>query len=240
MRNNRTCTMAALAAATSFVVLLMAACTTPGTGGPATAKWSSSDQWAEYRDGGYILRNDIWGSGRGPQTIWANSYSNWGVVADHPNTGGVKAYPHAAKPVNKNLSAIASLTSSFNVTVPASGAYATTYDIWGNNNAYEVMIWMNQTGPVGPISSGAPVMATVGGHSWAVHRGSNGANAVFSFIRQGNTASATVNLKQVLDWLRTQGWWGDVSISEVQFGYEITSSAGNQAFTTNSYSVTGG
>jgi hypothetical protein len=57
------------------------------------AAWGSSDQWATWNNGGYILYNNIWGSGAGPQSIWANSYSNWGVWANHPNTGGIKSYP---------------------------------------------------------------------------------------------------------------------------------------------------
>ena len=67
----------------------------------SAAAWSSSDKWGTWNNGGYIIRNDVWGSGAGPQSIWANSYSNWGVWANHPNTGGVKAYPHAGKPVNR-------------------------------------------------------------------------------------------------------------------------------------------
>src|SRR3712207_7280080 len=50
-------------------------------------------------------------------------------------------------------SALGRLSSSFNVTRPGSGAYTTTYDIWANNYAYEVMIWVNKQGAVGPIGS---------------------------------------------------------------------------------------
>ncbi|WP_394831177.1 hypothetical protein LVJ94_32165 [Pendulispora rubella] len=201
------------------------------------ANWSSSDKWGSWSDGGYTVRNDVWGSGAGPQTIWANSYSNWGVWADHPNTGGVKAYPHSAKNINKRLSAIASLNSSFNVTVPGGGAYASTYDIWANNNAYEIMLWMNWTGAVGPIGS-KQATVSVGGHTWDVYRGSNGSNEVFSFLRQGDTHSGTVDIDAVLNWIRGRGWFGDVTVGEVQFGFEITSSSGGMDFRSNSYSVT--
>lgn len=50
------------------------------------AVWSSSDKWATWSNGGYTLYNDVWGSGAGTQVIWANSYSNWGVWANHPAT----------------------------------------------------------------------------------------------------------------------------------------------------------
>ncbi|GAB3974163.1 cellulose binding domain-containing protein [Plantactinospora veratri] len=234
---------------TSFTLNGVACTGSPGTGQPTTsaaptptptrpgsAAWTSSDQWGTWTNGGYTLYNNIWGSGAGTQTIWANSYSNWGVTANHPNTGGVKSYPNATRNVNRNLSAIGSLTSSFNVTVPSGGAYASTYDIWANNHAYEIMLWMNKTGPVGPLGS-LQTTASVGGHTWQIYRGSNGANEVFSFIRTSNTNSGTVDIRAVLNWIRTAGWYGDVLIGDVQFGYEITSSAGGLNFTTNSFSV---
>ena len=200
------------------------------------ATWSSSDQWGTWSNGGYTLYNNIWGSGAGAQTIWANSYSNWGVWANHPNTGGVKSYPNATKYVGKRISALGSATSSFNVTVPGGGSYATAYDIWDTGHAYEIMLWMNKRGAVGPLGT-RQTSATLGGHSWDVYRGSNGANQVFSFVRTGNTNSGTVDVKAVLNWLRTNGWMGDVTLGDVQFGYEITSSNGGMDFVTNSFSV---
>ncbi|RZU01772.1 glycosyl hydrolase family 12 [Kribbella rubisoli] len=221
-------------AATAVLTVLAAGLVTAA---PAdAAAWSSSDKFGTWSNGGYTIRNDVWGSGAGAQTIWANSYSNWGVWADHPNTGGVKAYPHSARNVGKRVSALGSLTSSFNVSRPGSGAYATTYDIWADNNAYEIMLWMNKQGAVGAIGS-KQTTVSVGGHTWDVYRGSNGANAVFSFLRTSNTNSGSVDVKAVLNWIRGQGWMGDATVGEVQFGFEITSSSGGQNFTSNSYSV---
>ncbi|WP_425440434.1 glycoside hydrolase family 12 protein [Prauserella shujinwangii] len=203
------------------------------------ATWYSSDRWGSWSQNGYTVRNNVWGSGHGPQTVWANSYGNWGVWADHPNTGGVKSYPHVARNINRKVSALGRLRSGFDVRVPGSGAYATAYDIWAGNGAYEIMLWMNQTGPVGPIGSWQAT-ASVGGHTWDVYRGSNGHNAVFSFVRQGNVRSGTVDIKAVLDWIRSRGWFGDVTVGDVQFGFEITSSSGGLDFVSNSYSVTTG
>jgi Glycosyl hydrolase family 12 len=221
----------AIAVVAGLVSVLM------GATAAQAAVWSSSGQWATWTNGGYTLYNDVWGSGAGAQTIWANSYSNWGVWANHPNTGGVKAYPNASKSIGKTLSALGSATSSFNVTVPGSGAYETAYDIWCNGSSYEIMLWMNKTGAVGPLGS-LQTTATVGGHTWSVYSGSNGSNAVFSFVRSGNTSSATVDIKAVLNWIKAKAWFGDVTLSTVQFGYEITSSSGGLNFVTNSYSVT--
>ena len=203
------------------------------------AAWSSSDKWATWSNGGYTLYNDVWGSGAGTQVIWANSYSNWGVWADHPATGGIKSYPNVTKYLGKKVSSLGTTTSSFNVTVPTSGvAFESAYDIWSSDNAYEVMLWMNKYGAVGPLGT-LQTTVTVGGHTWKVYKGSNGSNAVFSFVRTGNTSSGTVDIRAIAQWLRSAGWWGDVTVGNVQFGFEITSSAGGKDFMSNSYSVTG-
>ncbi|HEY4147458.1 MAG TPA: hypothetical protein VGM41_00950 [Chitinophagaceae bacterium] len=217
------------------------------------AVWSSSANFASFANGGYTVYNDVWGSGAGPQTIWANSFSNWGVWANHPNTGGVKSYPNSTKNVNKALSSLGSCTSSFNVTTPAGGAWESTYDIWDNTNANEIMLWMNYTGTstgggnVKPISSsydasGNAVPAftnvSVGGSTWNVFKGSNGSNAVFSFLRTTKTNGTTVDVKAILNWIKSKGWFGNITLGNVQFGFEITSSSGGLNYTCNSYSVT--
>jgi hypothetical protein len=220
--------------------------TPPPTGGvPSDAAWVATGAWDTWTNNGYTIINDVWGSGAGPQTIWARTGTNWGVVAEHPRTSGVKSYPHTGKTLNRTLSSLSSVRSTFNVAVAADGDYETAYDIWANNNAYEVMIWTNQHGAVGPIAeaydaNGAVPNArnvSVGGHTWNVYRGSNGSNAVFSFVRTGNTNSGSVDVLAVMNWLRTQGWWGDVTVGQVQFGFELSGTAGRSNFTCNSFSL---
>jgi hypothetical protein len=219
--------------------LLLTAALAVAAGTAHAAVWSSSDRWGTWSSGGYTLYNNIWGSGYGAQTIWANSPSNWGVWANHPNTGGIKSYPNATRYIGKRVSALGTTTSSFNVTVPTSGvAFTTAYDIWSSDNAHEIMLWMNKYGPVGPLGS-QQATATVGGHTWTVYRGSNGANQVYSFIRTSNTHAGTVDIRAIAQWIRARGWFGDVTIGNVQLGYEITSAAGGKDFVTNSFSVTG-
>ncbi|MGW2256521.1 GH12 family glycosyl hydrolase domain-containing protein [Streptomyces sp. NPDC001780] len=204
------------------------------------AVWSSSEQWGNYTTSdGYILYNNIWGSGAGAQTIWANSSSDWGVWANHPNTGGIKSYPNAKKVIGKAINSLSSLRSGYNVTVPAAGAYNSSYDIWDKDYTYEVMLWVNYNGAVGPLGS-AQGTATLGGHTWNVYKGNNGNNEVFSFLRTSDSTAGTVDILPILKWIKdTKGWWGNVTIGDVQFGYEITSSAGGLDFRTNSFSVTG-
>ncbi|WP_030742918.1 GH12 family glycosyl hydrolase domain-containing protein [Streptomyces sp. NRRL F-5135] len=204
------------------------------------AVWSSSEQWGNYTTSdGYILYNNIWGSGAGAQTIWANSSSDWGVWANHPNTGGIKSYPNAKKVIGKAINSLSSLRSGYNVTVPAAGAYNSSYDIWDKDYKYEVMLWVNYNGAVGPLGSSQGT-ATLGGHTWNVYKGNNGNNEVFSFLRTSDSTAGTVDILPILKWIKdTKGWWGNVTIGDVQFGYEITSSAGGLDFRTNSFSVNG-
>ncbi|QKV79866.1 hypothetical protein [Amycolatopsis sp. Hca4] len=222
---------------TLLVSLTAAAAVATTASAAEAAAWSSSDKWATWSNGGYTVRNDVWGSGAGPQTIWANSYSNWGVWADHPNTGGIKSYPHSAKNVGRTIGSLHQVSSTFTVTRPGSGAYETAYDIWANNNAYEIMLWVNKQGPVGPLGT-KQTTVTVGGHTWDVYRGSNGSNEVFSFLRTSDANTGTVDILAVMNWIKSRGWFGDVTLGEVQFGFEITSSAGGMNFAANTYSVT--
>lgn len=220
------------------------------------AVWSSSAQWGTWTNGGYTLYNNIWGSGAGSQTIWANSYSNWGIWANHPNTSGVKAYPNSTRYVGRTLSSLSSLTSSISVTSPSGGAWTSCFDVWDSGNQNEIMLWMNYTsnsdgsGNIKPISytwssAGNPVPVytnlSVGGATWNVFRGSNGSNNVYSFLRTTKTNNTTVDIRAIANWIRSQGWFGDITVGNVQFGYEITSSYGTNgaglSWTTNSYSV---
>ncbi|HLU33305.1 MAG TPA: RICIN domain-containing protein [Natronosporangium sp.] len=208
-----------------------------GGSGPGNPVWQSCDQWGNWQTGGWTLYNNIWGSGAGSQCIWANSPTNWGVHADHPNTGGVKSYPNLTRWYGRQISQIGTATSSFNVTVPTSGvAFTSTYDIWSSDNAHEVMIWVNRYGPVGAIGS-YQTTVTVGGHTWDFYLGGHSGITVYSFLRQGNVHSGTVDLGAVLRWLHNSGRISNVTIGDVQFGFEITSSAGGRDFTVNSYSL---
>jgi hypothetical protein len=200
------------------------------------------DSWT---NNGYNLNNDVWGAPAGTQTIWARTGTNWGVVATFPRTSGVKSYPHTGKTLNRTLSSLSSVSSSFNVSVPSDGDYETAYDIWGNNNAYEVMLWANQKGAVGPIAESYDANGavpnvrnlSVGGQTWNVYRGSNGSNAVFSFVRTSTTNAASIDVLAVMNWLRTQGWWGDVTVGDIQFGFELSGTAGQSNFVCNSFAI---
>ncbi|WP_369172695.1 hypothetical protein AB5J49_34080 [Streptomyces sp. R28] len=205
---------------------------------PASAAvWNTCDQYGSTNLNGYTLYNNIWGSGAGSQCTWANSATNWGVSANHPNTGGIKSYPNSTKAINKSITSLGSLTSDYNISVPSSGAFNASYDIWDTAHRYEIMLWVNKTGPVGAIGSWQEDVS-LGGHSWGVYKGTNGSNEVFSFIRKSNSSAGTVDILPILKWIKdSKGWMGNETIGDVQFGYEITSSAGGLDFNTNNLTV---
>jgi len=200
-------------------------------------------QYDKYVLGAYTVYNNVWGGAANSQCLTAYSTSNWYVVSTQPATSGVKSYPNSGLVnLNKKISALGSLTSSFNVTLPSSGDWEAAYDIWVPS---EVMLWMYTNGNVGPIaaswdSNGKPVPSatnvTVGGHTWNVYHG--GSNVV-SFVRTSNTTTGTVDVKAILNWIISKGWISDGTIGAVQFGFEI-SGTNNTAtkFTCNSFSIT--
>ncbi|MER7405300.1 hypothetical protein ABT373_23150 [Streptomyces sp. NPDC000070] len=228
----RKITMAVLAPAMAFGATVGLA------SAPASAAvWNSCDRWGSTSLNGYTLYNNIWGSGAGSQCTWANSGTNWGTWANHPNTGGIKSYPNSKKVINKSIDSLRSLSSNYNVSVPSSGAYNSSYDVWDTDYDYEIMLWVNYNGPVGPIGT-SQGSVTLGGHTWNVYKGSNGSNEVFSFLRTSDSNSGTVNILPILKWIKdTKRWMGNETIGDVQFGYEITSSSGGLNFTTNNLTV---
>ncbi len=208
--------------------------------------YQTCDQWGNYSTSGYTIYNNIWGSGAGSQCLTVNAYNNWYVDANHPaGSGGVKSYPNVERQVSLNVDNMGSVTSIFAVSRPSGGSYSSTYDIWYNNYAYEIMLWMNYNGAVGPIASSyncngaCPETSNVsiGGHTWNVYRGSNGSNQVFSFLRTSNTNSGTVDITAISQWLRNNGWFGNVNLHSIQFGFEITATSGSQRFSVTNFSV---
>lgn len=165
------------------------------------------------------------------------------LLREHLDFGPSPAgsYANTTKSINKSIDSLGWLTSNYDVSVPSSGAYNTSYDIWDNHHQYEIMLWVNYNGPVGPIGT-YQANVTLGGHNWNVFKGTNGSNQVFSFLRTTDSNSGTVDVKPVLNWIAyTKGWMpGNEVIGDVQFGYEITSSSGGLDFNTNNLTVGGG
>lgn len=205
------------------------------------AAWSSCDKWAAWSNGGFYVENDVWGPAPGSQCIYANSYHNWWVTANHGGSS-IESYPNVDKRgINKAVNSLSTVSSSFNASTPSGVKYDLAYDIWLNGSTYEVMIWMRwaSTKPIASSydSSGNAVAAyknqSIGGATYNVyHRG-----GVTSFLRTSQISSGTVNIKPVLQWINGK-YYNNPTLAKVQFGWEIINTGGSKTFTINSYSCT--
>jgi hypothetical protein len=60
---------------------------------PPRTKFESSAPFATWNNGGFILYNNERNPSAGTQTIWGNSYANWGVQSDQAAGRAVETYP---------------------------------------------------------------------------------------------------------------------------------------------------
>lgn len=202
------------------------------------ASCETSAQYGSCTSGAYTIYNDEWGSGYGSQTLWVDSASNWGVYSTQPSTSGVKSFPNVSLPVGTAINSLTGVSSSFNVSVPGSGNFEAAYDIWLDSSTYEVMVWVDKAGDVGPLGSSIGNL-TLDSNTWTVYVGNNGSNEVYSFVRTSNESSGSVNILDLLKWMEnTKGYFSNPTLSTVQFGFEISGTGDVQEdFTANSYST---
>jgi Cellulose binding domain/Glycosyl hydrolase family 12 len=200
--------------------------------------YDASFRYAQYEIGGYAISNDEWGTGFDTQTLWVKSANDWGVTSTQPDTPNVKSYANIGKNMNVPLNSLSSATSSFNETNPAHGNWESAYDIWLNGTGIEVMAWTYVNGSAQPLGDPANTV-TLDGNTWTLYVGNNGHNPTYSFVRQGNETSGTVDLLGLLKYLEnTGGYFANPTLSSIQYGWEITGT-GNEPtnFTMNDYSA---
>lgn len=198
--------------------------------------WQESGKWSTYYSGGYRFANDVWGVRPGPQTIWVNSPSSWGVWADHSAVGSDKSYPNVDRIINRPLSSLHQVTSKFDVSVPNKATYDTAYDVWDPCQTHEIMLWMNERGAV-PAGSYRETV-NVAGSAWRVYVGRVLTHSDVSLVRVRGTTRAKVDILTILKWVTARGWFGNGVLGQVQFGWEIVSSPGGADFNVNRYNVT--
>ncbi|MBP0625337.1 GH12 family glycosyl hydrolase domain-containing protein [Cupriavidus consociatus] len=223
---------------------------------PATSSCSSTNLFASWSYGSYTFNNNVWSPcsnvAAGAQTIWANTNGDWGVTSDQPNTSGIKSYPHIGYSVNKTISSLSRLTAAVSATTPAGGAWESTFDIWTDDKAHEIMVWLNYTGTsagcgnVKPISynwtsDGCAIPhhsnVSLSGGTWNVYVGTNGRNMVYSFLRTDKTNNTTIDVLAIMKYLKSLNYFHDVMIGDLQYGFEITSSSGGLNFASKDFVV---
>ncbi|GAA3439081.1 GH12 family glycosyl hydrolase domain-containing protein [Kutzneria kofuensis] len=197
-------------------------------------EWNSSDRQCITYTGG---------------TAWSVSTANFtlsgGAPATYPSI--YKGCHWGACTANSGMpiqvSKIASSTSSWSTTQPASGAYDVAYDLWTNSapttggqpDGSEIMIWLNSRGGVSPF--GAKVAsANIAGLNWDVWTGRQTSWNIVSYVLQGGgTAFNGLNVKALIDDSVARGVTNaNHYLLDAEAGFEIWK--GGQGLATNSFS----
>lgn len=210
--------------------------------------------------GRYVVQNNRWGTSA-TQCVTATDTGFRVGQADGsvPTNGAPKSYPSVFNGCHyttcspgtnlpARLDTISEAPSGISYGYVGNAVYSASYDIWldptprtDGVNRTEIMIWFNRVGPIQPI--GSPVgTATVGGRTWEVWTGSNGANDVLSFVAPSAITGWNFD---VMDFVRATVARGlaenDWYLTSVQAGFEPwQNGAGLSVNSFSSSVVTGG
>ncbi|RDW65414.1 hypothetical protein BP5796_10106 [Coleophoma crateriformis] len=210
--------------------------------------------YGSLQTGAYTIFHNNWGAAQatsGSQCTTFTSLANNVVVWSTSWTwaggaGQVKSYSNVAlEAVNKKISAITSIPSVWTWRYTGTNIVAdVSYDMWlapstTANNEYEIMVWLAAYGGAGPISAtGSPVATpTIGGTTWSLYKGTNGATTVFSFVAPSHLGNYNGDLLAFFTYLTTsQGVSSSQYITAIQAGTEPFSGT-SAVLTTYAYSA---
>ncbi|KAJ1558045.1 hypothetical protein HK096_003859 [Nowakowskiella sp. JEL0078] len=212
-------------------------------------------QWGSETDGQYTVYNNGWGWGSatsGTNCVKVTSYSSNKIAwkSTWSFTGGqysIKSYPNARVSVNKKISAIGSLSSTWTWSYSGSNLVGdVSWDGWlasstSGNPSYEIMVFLGSQGGWGPLGSKVAT-ASVGGYSWNLHKGtivgSSYTWTVYSFAAPSNVNSISIDFKKFLTYLTAnQGVSSSLYFTTLGAGIEPVTGS-NAVFTTSNYQIT--
>jgi hypothetical protein len=228
--------------------------------GEAQADTRICDQYGSTTIGGrYVVMNNRWGTSA-EQCI--NVTGTGFSIASQQGTGNTSGAPVSYPAVyygchytncspGTNLpiqvSQISSATSSIDYTFVSGATYDAAYDIWldptprrDGVNQQEIMIWFNRQGNIQPIGS-VVGNATIGGRTWQVWQGSNGSNAVISYVAPSPITSWSFSVLDFINDTKNRGaitssWY----LTSIQAGFEPWIGGAGLAVNSFSASVNGG
>ena len=228
--------------------------------GPAAADTLICDQYGSTTIGGrYVVMNNRWGtSAQQCINVTGTGFSIQSQQGVGSTSGAPVSYPavyfgchytNCSPGTNLPIRVgdISSATSSVSYRYVSGATYDAAFDIWldptarkDGVNAQEIMIWFNRQGSIQPIGS-VVGSATIGGRTWQVWQGSNGSNAVVSYVAPSPIESWTFS---VLDFIRdtqsrssvTNNWY----LTSIQAGFEPWIGGAGLAVTNFSATVNGG
>jgi cellulose 1,4-beta-cellobiosidase len=215
-------------------------------------------QVAPVAAGAYNVQNNEWGSGA-PECITTDGNADFTVanssIANATNgaPGGYPSIyrgchwgdctPDSGFPIQVSAMHPGAVTSNWNTTETAAGAYDVAYDIWfnqtattpGQPNGAELMVWINHNGPPQPFGTKVAT-TTVDGVSYDVWFGNQGWNTI-SYVRTSPTASVTgLDIDDLATDAIGRGYlqpsW---FLIDVEAGFELWQ--GGAGLATNSFSV---
>jgi hypothetical protein len=222
---------------------LLAACLTVGAiavpTGTANADTTICDQYGSTTiQGRYVVQNNRWGtSATQCINVTSSGFQITQQQGSAPTNGAPLSYPSVflgchytncspGSTLPMQVSRIRSATSSINYRY-VGGTYNASYDIWldptpktNGVNQMEIMIWFNRQGPIQPIGN-VVGNTTVGGRTWQVWQGSNGANNVISYVAPSAITSWSFNVLDFVNDVRNRGaitnsWY----LTSIQAGFE--------------------
>ncbi len=218
----------------------------------AHAATCTSARYGSFAIGSATFNNDEWGNSYHTQTICANSQTSFYITSNQTANSGVQAYGDVNYNINKTISSIKTLSSTVSQSTPSGGTWDAAYDIWNNSSSYEIMIWTNWTGNPNGCGNARPIASSyssagcsnptytnvsIGGATYNVFEGNNGHN-VISLLRTSQTNNTTTNLLAVLQWIESKGYFGNITVGQVQYGVEVANTSGNETWTMSNYTVT--
>jgi hypothetical protein len=203
--------------------------------------------------GRYEVQNDVWGADT-PQCVTAFDTGFVVDPADHHKENEPAAYPSIVygcnygnctkdSPFPRPVSQLAGLKSSWAVTVPPTGDYNVSYDLWmdptprrdGRPTGLELMIWLRHTDRVQPIGE-KKAEVQIAGTTWDVWLGAIDLPTI-SYVRHEPTDEVTdLPLDQFVTDAQNRGvakpeWF----MTSVQAGFEPW--IGGAGLTTRSFSA---
>lgn len=214
---------------------------------------------------GYLLNNNVWGKDNSPEgwqlieVLRAGEKLSWAVRYDWPagtNKYAVKCYPSVVTGwqwgswssdgrLPKPLSALGKVVSAASVRVTNPGVQNVAYDLWFHADGRiadqpkpteELMIWTNRFGGAAPLGKKCGEVE-IGGVTWDLYSGDAGWK-VFSFVRNENAASWTLDVKAFVDALVSTGRMpASRQLSGIQLGTEVFQSPGEARFEVTDYFV---
>jgi hypothetical protein len=224
---------------TLFATLLVVAGFTVAPAGPAQADVAICDQYGSTTiQGRYVVQNNRWGtSATQCINVTSTGFRITTQQGSAPTNGAPLSYPSVflgchygncspGSTLPMQVSRIRSATSSINYQY-VGGTYNASYDIWldptpktNGVNQMEIMIWFNRQGQIQPIGSVVGT-TTIGGRTWQVWRGSNGANNVISYVAPSPISSWSFSVLDFVNDVRNRGaitssWY----LTSIQAGFE--------------------